>query len=144
MAAGLMADAPASLGPMMLIEQGLEAVAATRFEGRLDYLRARRGVVQTDEGLRERELRKLSVLSEAISRGFVNRGLDELTATVTAQIAVTVFSVSVRRWLDHDAEQPLTEVLHETLGALQSVVVDPDQQPDEASASTPTTPRTSR
>lgn len=144
MVAGLMADAPASLGPMMLIEQGLEAVAATRFEGRLDYLRTRRGAVQTDEGLRERELRKLSVLSEAISRGFVNRGLDELTATVTAQIAVTVFSVSVSRWLDHDAEQPLTELLHETLGALQSVITDPDQQPHEASASTPTTPRTSR
>ena len=98
--ARLMADAHASLGPMLLIEQGLQTVAATRFEGRLDYLRARRGVVQSDQGLRERELRKLSVLSEAITRGFRSRGLDDLTATVTAEIAVSVFSVSVSHWLD--------------------------------------------
>src|ERR1700709_2477702 len=60
----LMAQAPESLGPSALIRQGLDLVAAERFEGRLDYLRLRRGVVESDEGLRERELRKQSVLAE--------------------------------------------------------------------------------
>lgn len=125
----LMADAPASLSPMLLIVQGLETVVATRFEGRHANLRTRRAIVQADEGLRERELRKLSVLSEAISRGFRNRGVDELTAMLAAQLAVTVFSVTISRWLDQDGEQPLSELVHDTLRALRSVIVDPADQP---------------
>ena len=57
--ARLMADAPASLGPMMVIVHGLETVAATRFEGRREYLRIRRAVIQADEGLRERDFERV-------------------------------------------------------------------------------------
>jgi AcrR family transcriptional regulator len=126
--ARLMSEAPASLTPMMLVERGLRTVAATRFEGNLDYLRTRRAVVQADEGLRERELRKFSVLADAIRREFRNRGADELTATLTAQVAVTVLGVSVDRWLDQGGEQPLTELVHDTLGALRSVISDRDDR----------------
>jgi len=127
--AQLAADAPASLSPMMLISYALETVAATRFEGQLDYLRARCAVIQADEGLRERELRKLSVLSDAICQGFRNRGIDELTAILAAQLAVTVFSVTIDRWLDQDGAQPLSELVHDTLRALRSVTADPAAQP---------------
>jgi len=127
--ARLVADAPASLSPIMVIAHGLETVAATRFEGRLEYLRTRRVVIQADEGLRERELRKLSALSEAISQGFRNRGGVELTSILAAQLAVTVFSVTISRWLDQDGEQPLSELVHDTLRALQSVTADPAEQP---------------
>ncbi len=127
--ARLVADAPAAFDPMMLIAYGLETVAATRFEGRLEYMRTRRAVIQTDEGLRERELRKLSTLSEAISRGFRARGFDELTAMLAAQIAVTVFSITISRWLDQDGEQPLSGLVHDTLRALRSVTADPAEQP---------------
>ncbi len=124
--ARLMSEAPASLTPMMLVERGLDIVAATRFEGNLDYLRTRRAVVQADEGLRERELRKSAVLADAIRREFTIRGSDELTATLTAQLAVTVLGVSVDRWLDQGGTQPLTELVHYTLGALRSVICDHD------------------
>ncbi len=131
--ARLMADAPASLGPMMVIAYGLETVAATRFEGLHEYLRTRRSIVQSDEGLQERELRKNSVLSEAIGRGFRDRGVDELASTLAAQIAVTVFSVAVGRWLDQDGGQPLSEFVQDTLRALRSVTADPAEQPHAAS-----------
>ena len=125
--AKLMADAPASLGPMRLIAEGLETMATTLFEGRLDYLRTRQAVIQTDDGLRERELRKQSILTEAITSGFRDRGLDELTSTVAAHIAVSVFSVAVTRWLAQgDSESvdytPLSEFLGETLETVRSVV----------------------
>ena len=68
--AKLMADAPPSHGPMRLIGEGLETMAATLFEGRLDYLRTRQSVIHSDDGLRERELRKQSILSEAITTGW--------------------------------------------------------------------------
>lgn len=131
---GLMADTPASLSPMALIAQGLEIIAVTRFEGQREYLRTRRAVIQSDEGLRERELRKLSVLSEAIRLGFRNRGVDELTSTLAAQIAVTVFNVAVSRWLDQDGEQPLSDLVHDTLRALRSVTADPAEQTRAASS----------
>jgi len=130
--AQIAADAPASLSPMMLIAHALETVAATRLEGQLAYLRTRRAVIQADEGLRERELRKLSALSDAISRGFRTRGLDELTSILAAQLAVTVFSVTISRWLDQDGAQPLSALVHDTLRALRSVTADPAEQPHSA------------
>jgi len=133
--ARLMADAPASLSPMMLIDQGLQTVAANRFEGQLEYLRTRRAVIQADEGLRERELRKFSILSEAVKQGFLNRGLDEVASTLAAQLAVTVFSVSLSRWLDQDTEQPLSELVRDTLKVLRSVTAEPTDQPHHTSPS---------
>ena len=123
--AKLMADAPAALGPMGRIEYGLQTVAATRFEGQHDHLRARRDVIHADAGLRERELRKLSELSDAIHREFLKRGTDELTSTAIAQIAVTVLDVSLNQWLDQDTEQPFSELLHDTLSAYRSVASGP-------------------
>ena len=140
---GLMADAPASLSPMALIVQGLEIIAVTRFEGQREYLRTRRSVIRSDEGLRERELRKLSVLSEAIILGFLNRGVDELTSTLAAQIAVTVFGVAIDRWLDQDEEQPLSDLVHDTLRTLRWVTADTAEQPHDAPPGTPGKPRTS-
>ena len=127
--ARLVADAPASLSLMLVIAHGLETVAATRFEGRREYLTARHAVIQADEGLRERELRKLSTLGEAISRGFQNRGVDELTALLAAQLSVAIFGVTISRWLDQDGEQPLSELLHDTLRALRSITADSAEQP---------------
>ncbi|WP_432827379.1 TetR/AcrR family transcriptional regulator [Dactylosporangium sp. CA-092794] len=121
-----LAEAPPALGPMAVIAEGLEKVAAARFEGRLDYLRTRRAVIQADEGLRERELRKLSALAEAMQRGFRRRGLDDLAAMLAAQLAATVLSVTITRWLDQDgADQPLSALVRDTLRALRSLAADP-------------------
>ena len=119
--AKLMAEAPAGAGPMVLVVEGLQRLAEARFEGHRDHLRTRRAVVRSDEGLRERELRKLATLSEAVTVGFRHRGVDELTATLTAQLAVTAFGVALGRWLDQDGERPLTELVVDTLRALRSI-----------------------
>jgi len=141
--AQLMADAPVPLSPMALIVDGLQTFAATRFEGQREHLRIRRAVIQADEGLRERELRKLAALSDAIRQGFRDRGVDDVTSTLAAQVAVTVFSVSVGRWLDSEVEQPLAGVVLDTLGALQSVTADLAVPPYGAPPDIPTELRTS-
>jgi AcrR family transcriptional regulator len=127
--ATLMAGAPASDGPMALIASGLEVIAESQFEGRLARLRTHRSVVQSDEGLQERELRKQSVLSEAIRAGFRHRGLDDLTSTLAAHLAVTVFGVAIIRWLDQPgSESPdyerLSVFIQEALSALESVATE--------------------
>ena len=121
----LIAEAPASLGPMAVIARGLAAVAETAFDGRLEPVRLRRAVIDADAGLHERELRKLAALSDATRRGFLARGADALTAALAAELAVAAFRVSVARWLDQserDGERRLSDVVAETLDALGSVV----------------------
>lgn len=129
LAARLIAQAPRSLSPMRVIVEGLDVVAAQRFAGSVDHFRTRRSVIESDESLRERELGKLACLSDAIRRGFVDRGVDELTAALTAQVTVTVFSTAVSRWLDQDGDATLTVLLHDTLAHLRSVMADPSWDP---------------
>lgn len=124
--ASLMTQAPPAAGPMALIAWGLDVVARTRFDGQREYLRTRRAVVHTDDGLRERELRKLSVLSTAITEAFRDRGFDPLTSTLSGQSAALVLDTAVDDWLDQDdpgpdGERPLTGFLHDTLAALRSL-----------------------
>ena len=82
-----MADAPQSASALEVMAVSLRRLAETKFEGRRDYLLAHQAVVDTDAGLRERELRKMSILSEAIGHGFRDRGLDDLGATLAAHTA---------------------------------------------------------
>jgi AcrR family transcriptional regulator len=125
----LMAEAPAELEPMALISAGLLTMAETMVAGRGEDLRTRREVVASDEGLRERELRKLAAMAEAIAAGFEARGCDELTAVLAARTAVTAFNVGVDRWLRADHEQPLGELVQDTLKALRSLTAEPLEPP---------------
>lgn len=113
--AQLMAEAPAELGPYDTLTHSLEAVAATRFDGLLDFLIARRAVIRSDAGLRERELRKQEVLAEAIEQGFLDREVDEVTSALVGRMAAVVFNVSLDRWLDLGGSRTLLDLMQEHL-----------------------------
>ncbi|TDD07972.1 TetR family transcriptional regulator [Nonomuraea deserti] len=118
--ARLMAEAPPSLGPMELIAEGLAPAAAEIFEGRsLDYLLRRRAAIDAEPALRERELRKFSLMSEALEQGFRDRGVDDLTARLAAEIAVTTFRIAVARWLDQHGDPDLPATINQTLAAMR-------------------------
>ena len=123
----LMAQAPASMRPMDVIGWGYQTIALTMFEHRIDYLRARRRVINRHDGLRERELRKLADLSDAIARGFQARGIDDLTATLAAETAVTVFKVSLQRWIDgiDGTDGNLPAIIAQTIDALTALTAIP-------------------
>ncbi|TDV56253.1 TetR/AcrR family transcriptional regulator [Actinophytocola oryzae] len=124
--ARFMADAPPSLGPMELITAGLAPTAAEIFEGRgLDYLLRRRTAVDAEPALRERELRKFSLMSEALERGFRDRGVDDLTARLAAEIAVTTFRIAVTRWLDQHGDPDLPTTVDQTLAAMRNLANTP-------------------
>jgi len=119
--ATLMSEAPAHLTAMEVMDRGLGTTVASRFEGQREYLMKRQAVVLSDASLRERELRKLSILSAAIHAGFLERGLSDLDATIAAQVGVTVFDVAVTRWLAQDSGRALPELFHETLEAVRNL-----------------------
>lgn len=121
----MIAAAPEFDNPLDVIAAGLDAVAAAQFSAGVQALRVRRAVVESDEGLRERELSKMSALSVAIREGFEARGVDALTAAVTAGLTTTVFSVSLDRWINGPDDVALTDLLHETFAALRALVALP-------------------
>jgi len=122
LATRLITDAPASLDPAMLLIGGLQTVAETRFEGRREEIRVRRAIVRSDEGLRERDLRKRADLGEAIRAGFTGRGVDATTAVLLAETAVTVVQVALEGWLDRDDDRTLFEIMLETIGSLRATL----------------------
>lgn len=121
----LMATAPASAEPIEVIAYGLDALVTEVFEGRADYLRVRRRIIESDGGLQERELRKLASLSGEIREGFLQRGVDELTATLAADLAVSTFRAAVGRWLGDDDGRELAEHVHQALQLLGAIVCVP-------------------
>ena len=118
MAAQLVLQAPAELGPLDLVAQGLSTLATAAFDGRLDQLKQRKAVIDSDDGLRERELRKMERLVDAIAAAFRSRGVDDLTAAAVAETAVGVVKIALRRWLESEGEVPLADLMAETLARL--------------------------
>lgn len=100
---------------MAVVWRGVPRLASTAFEGRLDQLKLRSTVLEGHDGLRERELRKMETLVDAIAKAFRQRGVDDLTADVVAETAVGVVKVSLRRWVASDGGMPLASILTEAL-----------------------------
>jgi AcrR family transcriptional regulator len=120
LAARLVLDAPPELSPMQIVARGLPELAATAFEGRLAQLKQRKAVMDGHDGLRERELRKMERLVDAIAEAFRGRGVDDLTAAVTAETAVGVVKVALRRWVESDGREPLRTILADALARVSA------------------------
>ena len=108
-------QAEEGLTPLEVIRQGLVTVVAPRLEGLREELIARHLIVASDEGLRERELRKLSILHEAATQAFERRGLSPLDARVAGRLAVAIYDTALETWLDDGGD--LGEVMDEVVAA---------------------------
>jgi len=124
LASRLIAEAPASHSPMRIIAASLETVAEAQFSGGVERFLARKAIIRSDEGLRERETHMMTRLSDALRSGFVARGVDETTAQLTAQITLAVFGTAIGRWLGQGAADDLPEILHDTLARLRTIMSD--------------------
>lgn len=123
-AADLLAAAPAALTPRELILGGLKAVTETRFDGHRQEIALRRALIRSDEGLRERDLRKRAVVGEVLRAGLERRGVDRRTAALLAESTTTLLYVSIDEWLDQDVDRPLYEVVLKTVACLRQALLD--------------------
>jgi AcrR family transcriptional regulator len=126
LAAALIAAAPPSVDPAVLVVDGLTTFATARFEGRRAEIRQWRAIVSCDEGLRERELRKRDAVLEAVRSGLAGRGVGATTAAVLAGTAVTLLYTAVDRWVEAEDERPLAEFIQDGVRALRAAL---DQLP---------------
>ncbi len=119
----IFADADEALAPTEVIRHGLLTVVAPRLEAHRDELLTRRRIVRSDEGLRERELRKLAILHDAALQGFHRRGLTPLDAELAGRLAVTVYDTALHLWLDDD--RPFREIISDVVDALAVLTSSP-------------------
>src|SRR5262249_47034596 len=78
-------------------------------------------VIAANPELQERELKKLASLSAALARALRRRGVGELAAGLTAEIAIAVFRVSFERWVDARNRRPFARLIRDSLDEVKSL-----------------------
>jgi AcrR family transcriptional regulator len=125
--ASVLSAAPAGLAPLELVMFGLETVTAENFDRWRDGMIVRRGIILSDDRLRERELLKSSRLAVAIERALVDEGVESAVAALVAPFGVMLFDTALTDWLgdadgETDAGRSLPEVLRGTLARLRALM----------------------
>lgn len=120
MAAQLVRRSPPELGPIAVISQGLPQLSSVAFEGRFAELVKRKAIVDGNDALRERELRKMEKLVDAIAAAFRERGTDPFTAAIIAEISVGVVKTAMRRWFDSEGAEPLAGLMSDSIEHLRA------------------------
>jgi AcrR family transcriptional regulator len=118
----LLAEAPAGLEPVTLLEQGLRQVAVDRFDGHWAQVRQRRDLVRAEPSLRERDAQKRDDLVAVIRPGLVERGVDPIEAALLAQLTVVVLHVALETWLATPTEESLGTVVATCFARLRDVL----------------------
>ena len=108
-------EADPALSPLGAVHNGLRSVVIPRLESFRSELLTRRTIVRSDEGLRERELRKLAIIHTAAAEAFQRRGLSPLEAEIAGRLAVMVYDTTLETWLAGGATADLAEVLAEVV-----------------------------
>jgi AcrR family transcriptional regulator len=112
------AEAPASLAPIVAAAAGLEAAGAFIQAGG-DLARRRQAIITSSAELRERELIKLATLASALAEALRRRGVKEPTASLTAEAGIAVFKVAFERYVEEGNERDLPRLIRASLEELQ-------------------------
>jgi AcrR family transcriptional regulator len=90
--------------------------------------RRRRDVIAATPELKERELLKYEAVASAFAGVLRQRGVDDATARLTADVGVAVFRCAYDRWLDSAADVGMGEIVEDVVAALRrttAAAVDP-------------------
>jgi AcrR family transcriptional regulator len=122
--AGLFADAIRAAPPGATLTECLQAALAAAGVAMTPQLRAaaarRRLVVAANSELQERGLLKLARVTQSITAVLRERGTDELTARLGAELVMLAFSVAFERWLKAGDDEPFPPFAAAALGDLQA------------------------
>jgi AcrR family transcriptional regulator len=116
------ADAPASLAPIDAAVAGFEAAGRQYFVlERREFSRQRQAIIVANPELQERELIKLASLSAALAEALRGRGLDDQAASLTAEIASSVFRTAFARWISETNDHDFPQLVQESLEQLKAL-----------------------
>jgi AcrR family transcriptional regulator len=111
------AAAPANATPVEAVAAALEAAGA-ELQERRDFARRRQAVIAANAELRERELIKLASFADALAEALRARDVDELAASLAAEVGIAVFRIAFERWVESDDDLDLPEQIRESLAEL--------------------------
>ena len=103
----------AAAGPAMTPQQRVKAAQRVR-------------ALAANTEVQERGLLKHARLTRLISTALRERGADELTSRLGAEMAMLAFSVAVERWMTSDNDQPFPAHTAAALRALQACAAELD------------------
>jgi AcrR family transcriptional regulator len=116
------ASAPVDASPLVAVVSAIEAACAHLEERRdIEFARARYELVLKYAEIQERELIKMAALAVAITGALRARGIDEPTASLTAEMGMAIFKVAFERWIAEKKSQGLAAQVRPTLAALRAV-----------------------
>jgi AcrR family transcriptional regulator len=131
------ADAPPSAAPIDAVAAGLDAIGSLLQERR-EFARKRASIIAANAELFERELIKFASLSAALAGTLRERGLADPAASLTAEVALSVFRIAFERWIEKSNERPLPQLIRDSLDQLRVVLAADGGR--KRSPSTPGTP----
>jgi AcrR family transcriptional regulator len=99
-----LAQAPPGMSTAEFIAWGLGLMARERFDGHRDELRVIQALIDSDESLQERSLRKREMLNSLLGEALRSRGLGEQQARLLAEATVSALYVALDRWLNSDTD----------------------------------------
>jgi hypothetical protein len=85
-------------------------------------------VVAANSEVQERGLLKHARIARSISAALRERGADELTARLGAEVAMLAFSVAVERWMKADDDEPFSLHAAAALSDLQARAAELDSR----------------
>ncbi|MBM9469179.1 TetR family transcriptional regulator [Nakamurella leprariae] len=121
------AAAPAGASTTAVIDAALAAGGGfleQRRSADRHFPRIRAEILAANDALQERELLKMAKLAGALAGALRTRGLDELSARMTAELIVAVFVTAFTRWIGPDEDRGLVDLQLDGLTALRAVLTD--------------------
>ena len=108
--AGLFADGIQAAPPEATLTECLQAAFAAAGVAMTPQQRAKAAqrvlVVAANSELQERGLLKHARIARSVSAALRERGADELTARLGAQLGMLAFTIAVERWMMADTDEP--------------------------------------
>lgn len=113
--------APAGMGPLDLAAAALDATAVW-FEQLREGAVLRQHIIDASPVLQARELVKFVSFAAALGAALRERGVNDFTAALVAEVAVAAFRVAFLQWARHDnetSERSLQDFVREALEELR-------------------------
>ncbi|MET9410030.1 TetR family transcriptional regulator [Streptomyces sp. NPDC002935] len=117
---GAVARAPGPATPMEAVAAALAAAAGVLQE-RQEHARRRQAVIDANAELQERELIKLASLAAALADALRQRGVDDASASLAAEVGIAIFKIAFRRWVERTEDKDLSRFIEESLAGLKAV-----------------------
>lgn len=121
MLAQVIAEAPASTGPLDAVAAAAEAIGE-RMQGMRASVLRRQALVSAHDELRERELIKAARLSAACTQALRKRGAAPGNARLAAEAGMAAFHVAFERWVGGEAgDREMPDVVRECFAELKQL-----------------------